>query len=110
MTMTMTDIKAAVALLPNLEKQLANAVKNHHGLRVSHKTTRAIITALRALEPIAAETHVILPREPTEKQIQYGNNEMAYVSATPSSVYRAMLRGFVGPFDEDQVASQEPKP
>jgi rubrerythrin len=54
------DLKQAVALLPELEKQLANAVENHHGLRVSHKTTQAIIAALRALEPIAAGTHVIV--------------------------------------------------
>jgi hypothetical protein len=105
------DIKQAVALLPKLSISYdKNGLQELNEFPMLPHYRNILITALRALEPIAAETHVIVPREPIEKQIQYGNNEMSYVSASPSSIYRAMLRGFVGPFDEEQVASQEPKP
>jgi hypothetical protein len=49
-----------------------------------------VLAALRLLEPVAAGTHVIVPREPTAKMLVHGRNESGNYSDA-AIVYRAMI-------------------
>lgn len=84
--MSDTVAKAGVTLLPEVRRYLADGLVT----KFARKDAQTLIAALELLEPVAAGTHVIVPKEPTEKMIKAGSLQewIGHPSAKEESITR----------------------